>query len=127
MGVALTISRDIASKKLRHPVCGQSGTTTPLPATSPQAADSMDYLLQNLRVRGMERPSVGITLEASGSRAARRRNVCCRNERHGPAGETIMRLPLISASVLAWIVVAATWICLADIASLQRFGALFYQ
>jgi hypothetical protein len=42
--------------------------------------------------------------------------------------ESIMkRLPLISATVLAWIALAATWLCYADLVVLQRLGALFYQ
>jgi len=38
-----------------------------------------------------------------------------------------MKLPLISATVLAYIVLTATWLCFADLVALQRLGALFYQ
>jgi hypothetical protein len=42
--------------------------------------------------------------------------------------ESIMKqLPLISASIVAWIVLTATWICYTDLVALQRLGALFYQ
>jgi hypothetical protein len=42
--------------------------------------------------------------------------------------ESIMKqLPLISATIVAWIVLAATWLCFTDVAALHRWGALFYQ
>jgi hypothetical protein len=37
------------------------------------------------------------------------------------------QLPLISATIVAWIVLAATWLCYTDVVSLHRLGALFYQ
>jgi hypothetical protein len=38
-----------------------------------------------------------------------------------------MKLSIISASILAYIVLAAIWLCYADLATLQRIGAPFYQ
>jgi hypothetical protein len=40
---------------------------------------------------------------------------------------TAMKLPLISASIFAYIVLAAIWLCYADLTSLHRIGAPFYQ